>query len=189
MRKALPSLAVLALIAASATPAFGGYITALQELSPSPTTFVFGVDQGAFADPAGGGNQVTGSATGSLYSVPNVGCSASDYTSFPQGDIALILRGTCAFSAKGVNAQNAGAIGYIVYDNIAEALGLFGMASLPGIPGVYTTNDVGLGLAAATRSGPVRVTFSVTPTPEPASVSLLAVGLVCVAWRRRRAGR
>lgn len=48
---------------------------------------------------------------------PTQGCAALD--SFTAGNIAVIDRGGCEFGAKGVNAQNAGAIGMIVINNVA----------------------------------------------------------------------
>lgn len=38
------------------------------------------------------------------------------------GKIALIRRGTCGFYEKSLNAQNAGAVGVVIYNNVAGAL-------------------------------------------------------------------
>lgn len=38
------------------------------------------------------------------------------------GKIALIRRGTCGFYEKSMNAQNAGAVGVVIYNNVAGAL-------------------------------------------------------------------
>jgi len=38
------------------------------------------------------------------------------------GSIALIRRGTCSFYIKSMNAQNAGAVGVVIYNNVAGAL-------------------------------------------------------------------
>lgn len=46
----------------------------------------------------------------------------SDFPSSVKGKIALIQRGTLTFLAKEQNAQAAGAIGVIVYDNLDESL-------------------------------------------------------------------
>ena len=51
--------------------------------------------------------------------VPNVGCDTADFTGFPAGTIALISRGTCAFAIKATNAATAGAVGVVIYNNIA----------------------------------------------------------------------
>jgi subtilisin family serine protease len=76
-------------------------------------------------------------ASGSLASVPqsgsaelvatgtpttaNDGCVAPLSTSVA-GKIALIRRGTCGFYNKAINAQQAGAIGVVLYNNVAGAL-------------------------------------------------------------------
>lgn len=101
------------------------YISTFMELSPTPTTFIFGVDQEPFADPNGDPTvsaPATGSVTGLLFLVANLGCNASDFSGFVSGDIALIRRGGlgCLFSTKGLDAQSAGAIAYVVYDNNAS---------------------------------------------------------------------
>ena len=44
------------------------------------------------------------------------GCEQDDFTSFSKGKIALIQRGTCAFSQKAVNAQNAGAVAVLIFN-------------------------------------------------------------------------
>jgi subtilisin family serine protease len=71
------------------------------------------------------------SATGT----PNQGCDPN-YTNAAaiSGHIALISRGTCGFQLKVVNAQKAGAIGAIVFDNRNE--GLIIMAGDPTQPAV-----------------------------------------------------
>jgi hypothetical protein len=81
------------------------------------------------------------------------GCSPfTNAAAFP-GKIALIERGTCGFTVKVKNAQNAGAIGVIVYNNAANANALLGnMATDPvigptiTIPSVLIKRDDGLGI-------------------------------------------
>jgi hypothetical protein len=48
---------------------------------------------------------------------PTQGCNA--LVGFPAGAIALVDRGTCEFGLKALNAQNAGAVGVIVVNNVA----------------------------------------------------------------------
>ena len=45
------------------------------------------------------------------------GCEAADYAGFPAGNIALISRGACTFAIKAANAQAAGAVGVIIFNN------------------------------------------------------------------------
>ena len=44
------------------------------------------------------------------------GCDELDFEDFTAGNIALIQRGTCNFSVKASNAQNAGAAGVIIFN-------------------------------------------------------------------------
>jgi len=46
----------------------------------------------------------------------NSGCEATDFAGFVAGNIALIQRGTCTFYDKALNAQNAGAVGVIIFN-------------------------------------------------------------------------
>jgi Zn-dependent M28 family amino/carboxypeptidase len=50
------------------------------------------------------------------------GCEDTDFATFPDGNIALISRGACAFAIKATNAANAGAVGVVIYNNIAGDL-------------------------------------------------------------------
>lgn len=72
---------------------------------------------------------------------PGTGLAVADpYLANPAGKIALIERGLCRFDNKVARAQQAGAIGVIVYNNEAggEALVLMGIDSpvLDGPPGI-----------------------------------------------------
>jgi len=44
------------------------------------------------------------------------GCDAADFTGFPSGSIALVQRGACFFSEKAVNAEAAGAVATIIFN-------------------------------------------------------------------------
>src|ERR1017187_5199727 len=90
---------------------------------------------------------VTGQIVAALYGSATDGCSA--ITSNVSGKIALIDRGTCTFTTKVKNAQNAGAIGAVIADNTAE--GLFGPAGTDAtitIPAVLVTMSDGATLRA-----------------------------------------
>lgn len=66
------------------------------------------------------------------------------------GKIALVSRGTCGFTFKVKNAQNAGAIGVIVVDNVQAALtGLGGTDPTITIPAVRVTLADGTAIAAS----------------------------------------
>ena len=77
------------------------------------------------------------------------------------GSIALISRGTCSFQSKVVNAQNAGAIGAIVFDNRVEGLVNMGPdATQPPvtIPSLFISQANGNKIAA--DSGTANATFA-----------------------------
>jgi hypothetical protein len=84
------------------------------------------------------------------------GCTASDFTGFVPGRIALIQRGTCNFGAKVLNAQAAGATGVIIFnEGNPGRTGVFGGGGLvdadgnlvvPTIPVAFTSFATGSGL-------------------------------------------
>ena len=78
------------------------------------------------------------------------------------GKIAVVYRGTCEFGTKALNAQNAGAIGIIIINNVGGAP--VGMA--PGgdgaqdtIPTVMISSDDGAALRAELDAGSAVVAF------------------------------
>lgn len=80
------------------------------------------------------------------------GCEASDFTGFPEGNIALVQRGTCPFAAKVDNAAAAGASGVVVFNQGDEPgrLGLFSgtLGREGGVPVLATTFELGAEWAA-----------------------------------------
>lgn len=94
-----------------------------------------------------------------------------DEASVISGNIALIQRGACSFTTKIRNAENAGAEGVIVYNNVAG--GPVGMAHdgtdpKPEIVAVMVSRDDGAtiietGLGDSTTIGGEAVEFSTTP--------------------------
>ncbi len=75
------------------------------------------------------------------------GCDPSDFTNFVAGRIALIQRGTCTFSQKIQNAQDAGASGVIIFNegNTPGRSGVFSgsLSSVPPIPVAFTSFAIG----------------------------------------------
>jgi Zn-dependent M28 family amino/carboxypeptidase len=53
---------------------------------------------------------------GSQANSSDSGCEESDFENFTAGNIALIQRGTCQFTEKARNAQDAGAVGVIIFN-------------------------------------------------------------------------
>lgn len=87
------------------------------------------------------------------------------------GAVALIRRGTCTFYAKTINAQNAGAVGVVLYNNVAGALN----PTVAGVPAVaipvaaISGTDGGV-LDTRIATGPTSITWDKTLTatnPNP----------------------
>jgi len=81
------------------------------------------------------------------------------------GKIALLDRGTCGFIVKVKNAQDAGAAGVIVADNVAGSppAGLGGVDPTITIPSARVSLADGNAIKAALASGTVNVTLGVNP--------------------------
>lgn len=76
---------------------------------------------------------------------PTEGCGA--LTGFTPGNIAVVDRGSCEFGAKGVNAQNAGAVAMVVINNQAGngviTMGAGAQGGSVTIPAAMIGNDDG----------------------------------------------
>ena len=91
------------------------------------------------------------------------GCEALVNGAQVNGNIALIDRGTCTFVTKVKNAQNAGAVGVIVADNVAgcPAVGMGGIDATITIPSVRVTQADGTTLKS--QLGSENATLHVAP--------------------------
>jgi Zn-dependent M28 family amino/carboxypeptidase len=83
-----------------------------------------------------------------LPSTSTSGCEASDFAGFTPGSIALVQRGACFFSVKAANAEAAGAVATIIFNqgNSPTRMGLIvgNAASFPdGSPSSLTAPVVG----------------------------------------------
>jgi hypothetical protein len=94
---------------------------------------------------------------------PTEGCGP--LAGFPAGAIALVDRGTCAFTQKVTNAQDAGAVAVIVVNNVPGAAATLG-GSDPGI--VIPAVMVSLADGNAIKAG-LPATGSVASPPESAN--------------------
>ncbi len=95
-------------------------------------------------------------------------CSALPGASL-NGEIALIERGICDFSVKIQNAQDAGAAGAIIYDNVSESTLIAMDAGGTTIPAVFLGHVDGQTLAAYLQLEP-----GVTATLDPYGYTLFA---------------
>jgi Peptidase family M28/PA domain len=109
------------------------------------------------------------------------GCTAADFAGFTPGKIALIQRGSCNFGVKVLNAQAAGAVGVIIFNegnpgrtglqgiNLVDANGTTFAASIPVIS---VTFAVGQALYSAYQAG----------TPPVVSMSVSAIAQTRDDW-------
>lgn len=123
----------------------------LQQVSPISATY----ETGAFTGTGYG--DITASVVGvDLALAPprasTSGCEAADFAGFPAGSIALVQRGTCNFSVKALNAEAAGAVGVIIFnqgnDPTREGLivGTLGGDNVVAIPVVGASFAAGVAL-------------------------------------------
>ena len=156
-------------------------IPAFSQTSPTPHDYVLDDEWGA--------GQSTGSVTGGTVQpaggivIPPTttpssasGCSASDFSGFVPGRIALIQRGTCAFGVKVQNAQAAGASGVIIFNEgnpdrtdlqIGSLQDAAGNSVIPTIPVVFTTFAVGQSLYNQAQQSPPVMNLSIPAIVKP----------------------
>lgn len=150
---------------ADATPAV------FQQVSPSPATYVDGVDFSSMT--YSGNGDVTASVTAVDLMIPPAalansstsGCEAADFAGFPAGDIALIQRGTCTFRVKANNALAAGASAVVVMNEgqVGRTSAVAGTLGEPTttLPVIGTTYAIGADLSNMVLNGPTGSTARV----------------------------
>ena len=96
--------------------------SAFQRISPDPKTYVEGLDaEYSPMDYSGAGDFTAPLALAGGITIPSPGgstsgCAAADFAGFPAGAIALVQRGTCTFREKATNAQAAGAVAVVIFN-------------------------------------------------------------------------
>jgi hypothetical protein len=137
-------------------------IPSFSQSSPTARTFVLNTDWGP-GQSTGSVNGGTVQPAGGIIIPPTTtptsasGCTASDFSGFTAGRIALIQRGTCNFGVKVLNAKAAGASGVIIFNEgnttpdrtglvIGSMLDANNNPFIPTIPVAFTTFDAGLSL-------------------------------------------
>jgi len=133
----------------------------LQQIAPTPTTYVEGVDFGVITQSDPG--DVTANVTAvdlqlGLGNTSTSGCEASDYAGFPAGNIALLQRGTCTFELKAENAAAAGAVGIVIFNQ-----GDTNDPSRQGIPAVTLTANNTSGIPVLGTTYALGATLAGTP--------------------------
>jgi Zn-dependent M28 family amino/carboxypeptidase len=139
-----------------------------QRVSPSPATFVDGVDFATMQYSGSGDVTATLTAVDLIVPAPGLttsGCEASDFAGFPAGSIALMQRGTCSFRTKAANALAAGASAAVIFNDGGDPSrqGIIrGTFSPPdtilNLPTVGTTFALGDSLRNGVLNGPTGVT-------------------------------
>ncbi|MHC4230606.1 MAG: M28 family metallopeptidase [Planctomycetota bacterium] len=146
----------------------------LEQIAPVPTVYPY-FDVAGFATMEySGSGDVTALAEGVDLILPPAdaadtstsGCEASDFAGFTPGNIAVIQRGTCSFALKAQNAEAAGAVGVIIFNEgqPGRTAAFLGTLGGPGatVPAVGAAFAVGEELAA----GGVTVRMFVNATSE-----------------------
>lgn len=141
---------------------FSAEFTSMERLSPVPRVYVDGAEIDAMT--FSGEGDVTATVVnvdlvlppGAAANTSTSGCEAADFAGFPAGSIALMQRGTCGFNVKAGNAEAAGAVGAIIFNEGQEPdrVGVLnGTLGAPGatIPVVGTSFAVGADLASFTN--------------------------------------
>lgn len=156
----------------------------LQRTAPSPMSFVDGVD---FASMTFSANVDVTAPVTAVPTDATPGCEPADFAGFPAGTIALVKRGGCTFAIKAANAQAAGAVATIVYNNVSGTInGTLGGPTTTPVLGA--TPEVGLALSEPGSTARVKIdrvneerttynVFAETATGDPDNVVLVGAHL------------
>ena len=132
-------------------------------------------DLSTFPALPGNGFQPSTPITGTLRDVASTdndgqACSALQSGSL-EGTIALILRGNCTFETKLNNAQNAGAIGAVVYAAADSPSPIYMSVGAASLPAEMISNGDGVTIKKSLADGATltgTLHFTVGPIPTPA---------------------
>lgn len=146
----------------------------MAQILPTPAIYTYDDPAGFFTMAWSGSGNVTALTEGVDTASADSGCEANDFAGFTPGNIAVMKRGACAFALKVTNAEAAGAVAAIVYndgtpgreDAIAGTLG----SKVADIPSVGTSFSIGTELAG----GGVLVQVMVDATYEQTSKNIIA---------------
>ena len=140
-----------------------------EQLAPVPTSYPANDLAGFFTMTYSGSGDVTATAEAVDVTIPpgptantsTSGCEVSDFAAFTSGNIALIQRGSCTFATKAINAQNAGAVGVIIFNEgqtgrTSAFLGTLGNPVVT-IPVIAASFSIGEALYTASPGVTVRI--------------------------------
>lgn len=144
-----PGIAPRAITVANSNDGFSG---AIRLTAPASIAGDVSAVEGSFTAQLSDMGEVTGRV---VAVIPDNGCGGFDNAAALAGKIALINRGTCFFTEKIKSAQNAGAIGVIMVNNV-DAPSIV-MAATDGtvgtIPGVMISQAAGASIRAHLSEG------------------------------------
>ncbi len=115
--------------------------------------------QGSIAIPDGSGITANLVLVNDGLDTTEDGCTAVTNTTELDGNIAVIRRGSCSFTAKVINAQNAGAIAVIVVNTSDDTLSMSGEDVSITIPAVSINKTNGDAIIAQMETAIVNVTL------------------------------
>lgn len=139
--------------------------SAFEQVSPTPTVYEFGVDYDVMTFSGSGDATAIAQAVDLSLADPAAstsGCEAADFTGFTAGNIALMQRGACAFAVKAANAEAAGAVAAIIFNQ--------GDASTPDRQDLFFGTLGGPGVTIPVIS----TSFTLGPTLEGTTLRVLA---------------
>jgi subtilisin family serine protease len=98
----------------------------------------------------------------------SLGCLPTDFPASVSGKIVLVRRGTCTFRQKALNAQGAGAVGVVLYNNAPGFVNptVAGTGAAITIPVVAVSDTEGADIRAAIVAGGGASTLTWTPNSD-----------------------
>ena len=142
----------------------------LSQLSPGEMDLVEGEDFSTMS--YSGSGDVSAPAVAVNIDSEESGCSADDFTDFPEGAVAITLRGSCPFGDKVQNSADAGASAALVVNTEDEAF-LGTVETMSDIPALGVSGLAGQELLSAGDELEVHVSVDASVTEED-SYSVLA---------------
>jgi uncharacterized protein (TIGR03382 family) len=124
---------------------------------------------------------LTGDVVLARHGTATDGCSTDAFSTDLAGKIALMDRGSCAFTIKAKNAQNAGAIGVILANNTSGGITPIGEDASITVPVVAVLQANGAALKKALDAGTVNVKM-VKYKPGAARDGTLDNAIVAHEW-------
>src|SRR5262249_7089695 len=114
-----------------------------ERISPNPITYNFGVGLDFTVLALSAPGDVTAAVVAISDQGLTSGCEAADFAGFSVGSIALIARGTCAFSDKVANAAKAGALAVLISNNELGGANAGTALDTTAIPALLTSMSIG----------------------------------------------